>query len=150
MAIVVGPAIDQSVEILLTNLIRISGLTKKIISRTAQVIVSVLIANVSYHPKIVQQLLIASQDKNPSTRQYAAGWLRTLLEAHVESKTYMENSGGLDIMEKVIKNGISDANSVVRTGMRDVLRCFSEIWPDRTQRYCIFEKYNNMNLITLV
>ncbi|KTW32009.1 uncharacterized protein T551_00691 [Pneumocystis jirovecii RU7] len=133
VAIVVGPAIDQSVEILLTNLIRISGLTKKIISRTAQVIVSVLIANVSYHPKIVQQLLIASQDKNPSTRQYAAGWLRTLLEAHVESKTYMENSGGLDIMEKVIKNGISDANSVVRTGMRDVLRCFSEIWPDRTQ-----------------
>ncbi|KAG5440291.1 hypothetical protein PCANB_001861 [Pneumocystis canis] len=133
VAIVVGPAIDQSVEVLLNNLIRVTGLTKKIISQAAQVTVSVLIANVSYHPKIVQQLLIASQDKNPSIRQYAAGWLRTLLEAHIDSRTYMENSGGLDIMEKAIKNGISDANSVVRTGMRDVLRCFSEIWPDRTQ-----------------
>ncbi|KAG4305181.1 hypothetical protein PORY_001351, partial [Pneumocystis oryctolagi] len=133
VAMVVGPAMDSLVEILLVNLVRISGLTKKIISRAAQVTVNVLIANVSYHPKIVQQLLVASQDKNPSTRQYAAGWLRTLLEAHVESKTYMENSGGLDIMEKVIKNGISDANSAVRTEMREVLRCFSEIWPDRTQ-----------------
>ncbi|KTW30610.1 hypothetical protein T552_00326 [Pneumocystis carinii B80] len=133
VAIVAGPAIDQFVETLLIHLIRISGLTKKIISQAAQITVSVLIANVSYHPKIVMQLLTASQDKNPSTRQYATGWLRVLLEAHIDSRTYLENSGGLDTMEKVIRNGISDANAVVRTGMRDVLRCFSEIWPERAQ-----------------
>lgn len=133
VAIVVGPAIDQSVDILLTHLIRISGLTKKIISQAAQITVNVLIANVSYNPKIVQQLLTASQDKNPSTRQYSTGWFRTLLEAHIDSKTYIESSGGLDIMEKAIKNGISDASAIVRTGTRDVLCCFSDIWPERAQ-----------------
>ncbi|QSL64059.1 hypothetical protein MERGE_000214 [Pneumocystis wakefieldiae] len=133
VAIVAGSAIDQFVEILLIHLIRISGLTKKIISQAAQITVGVLIANVSYHPKIVYQLSSASQDKNPSTRQYSTGWLRILLEAHIDSRSYLENSGGLDTIEKVIRSGISDANAVVRTGMRDVLRCFSEIWPERAQ-----------------
>lgn len=133
LAKIVGPGLDPMVEILLSNFIKLCAGTKKITSQLGQVTTAVLIANVSYHLKIVQHMWAACNDKNVQPRTYASGWLKALLEAHVDQKGYIEHSGGTDLIEKCLKKGMADANPGVREGMRQTYWLFAAIWSDRAE-----------------
>lgn len=135
LAKVIGPGLDPMMEILMSNLIKLCAVTKKITSQLGNVTTAVLIANVSYHVKLVQHLLNACNDKNVQPRSYAAGWMRTMLEAHMDQKGYIEHSGGADLLEKCIKRGLADANPGVREGMRGTYWFFATIWPERAETY---------------
>lgn len=133
LAKVIGPGLDSMMEILMSNLIKLCAGTKKITSQLGNVTTAVLIANVSYHVRLVQHLLNACNDKNVQPRSYAAGWVRTMLEAHMDQKGYIEHSGGADLLEKCIKRGLADANPGVREGMRGTYWFFASIWPERAE-----------------
>lgn len=133
LAKVIGPGLDPMMEILMSNLIKLCAGTKKITSQLGNVTTAVLIANVSYHVRLVQHLLNACNDKNVQPRSYAAGWVRTMLEAHMDQKGYIEHSGGADLLEKCIKRGLADANPGVREGMRGTYWFFASIWPERAE-----------------
>lgn len=133
LAKIIGPGLDPMMEILMMNLIKLCAGTKKITSQLGNVTTAVLISNISYHVKLVQQLLIACNDKNVQPRSYAAGWLRILLETHIDQKGYIEHSGGTDVIEKCIKRGLSDANPGVREGMRSTYWLFASIWAARAE-----------------
>lgn len=135
LAIVMGPGLDPMVEILLSNLVKLCAGTKKITSQLGQVVVAVIMANVSYHPKLLAHILIACNDKNVSPRSYAAGWIVVVLESHVDQKAYIEHSGGVDVIEKCIKRGLADANPGVRESMRLTYWKFAAIWPHRAEPY---------------
>ena len=42
-----------------------------------------------------------------------------------------ESSGGLELAEKCLKKGMSDANPKVREGMRATYWVFASVWPDK-------------------
>ncbi|KAH8659136.1 protein-like protein STU1 [Tricladium varicosporioides] len=128
-----GPGLDPMVEILLQNLIKLCGGTKKISSQQGNVTVDIIISKVSYNIRIMQHIWLACQDKNVQPRTYATGWLKTLLKKESHHKSQLEHSGGLDLIEKCIKKGLADANPGVRENMRSTYWAFAQIWPAKAE-----------------
>lgn len=126
-----GPGLDSMVEILLQNLIKLCGGTKKIASAAGDATVDVIISNVSYSTRILQHIWLACQDKNVQPRTYAAGWLKTLLKKESHHKNHVEHTGGLELIEKCIKKGLADPNPGVREKMRGTFWVFAKMWPSR-------------------
>jgi CLIP-associating protein 1/2 len=124
-----GPGMDPMVEILLQNLIKLCGGTKKISSQAGDTTVDVIISRVTYNVRIMQHIWLACQDKNVQPRSYAAGWLKTLLKKEAHHKSHVEHTGGLDLIDKCIKKGLADPNPGVREKMRATYWAFAEIWP---------------------
>lgn len=130
-----GPGLDSMVEILLQNLIKLCGGTKKIASQAGDTTVDVIISKVSYSLRIMQHILLACQDKNVQPRTYAAGWLKTLLKKEAHHKNHIEHTGGLELIEKCLKKGLADANPGVRERMRGTYWAYAQIWPNRAEVY---------------
>ena len=124
-----GPGLDPMVEILLQNLIKLCGGTKKISSQQGNVTVDIIIGKVSYNIRIMQHIWLACQDKNVQPRTYATGWLKTMVKKEAHHKSHVEHTGGLDLIEKCIKKGLADANPGVRENMRSTYWAFAQIWP---------------------
>lgn len=135
-----GPGIDHMVEMILQNMIKLCAAMKKISASNANTTVDVIIQNVSYVPRILQHIWFACQDKNVQPRQYASGWLKTLLNKQARHKSSIEHGGGLDVVEKCIKRGLADANPGVRESMRGTFWTFYQLWPDRADEYaCLMD-----------
>lgn len=130
-----GPGLDPMVEILLQNLIKLCGGTKKISSQQGNVTVDIIISRVSYNLRIMQHIWMACQDKNVQPRTYATGWLKTLLKKEAHHKSHIEHTGGLELIEKCIKKGLADANPGVRENMRSTFWTFNLIWPAKAEAY---------------
>lgn len=125
---------DPYADFFLTTFVKLSAGTKKLVLQATQVIVSVILANVSYNHKLTTQIWIAIQDKNQNPRICAAGWLKVLLEAHGENKAAIEHgTTGMENIEKTIKKGLADPSPDVRTPMRDTYWTFAKIWPERAE-----------------
>lgn len=128
-----GPGLDSMVEILLQSLIKLCGGTKKISAQNGNVTVDSIIGNVSYHIRLLHHLWNASQDKNVQPRLFATGWLKTLIIKHGRQKSAIEHSGGLELIEKSIKKGLTDANPGVRESMRGTYWTFAKVWPEKAE-----------------
>ncbi|CCU74302.1 CLIP-associated protein [Blumeria hordei DH14] len=128
-----GTGMDPMVEILLQNLIKLCGGTKKISSQQGNVTVDIIISKVSYNIRLMQHIWAACQDKNVQPRTYATGWLKTLLDKESHHKSHIEHTGGLDLIEKCIKKGLTDANPGVRESMRSTYWKFAQIWPTKAE-----------------
>jgi CLIP-associating protein 1/2 len=128
-----GPGLDPMVEILLQNLIKLCGGTKKISSQQGNVTVDIIISKVSYSTRIMQHIWMACQDKNVQPRTYATGWLKTLIKKEAHHKSHIEHSGGLDLIEKCIKKGLADPNPGVRESMRSTYWTFAGVWPAKAE-----------------
>lgn len=130
-----GPGLDPMVEVLLQNLIKLCGGTKKIASQAGDTTVDIIISKVSYNIRVLQHIWLACQDKNVQPRTYAAGWLKTLLKKEAHHKNHVEHTGGLDLIEKCIKKGLADANPGVREKMRGTYWTFALVWPIKADAY---------------
>lgn len=126
-----GPALDPMVELLMQTFIKLSAGTKKISSQLANATVDIILSRVSYTPRLMQHIWIACQDKNVAPRTYSTGWLMTILKKEAQHKNHVEHTGGVDLMEKCIKKGLSDANPAVREKMRSTYWAFWGVWPAR-------------------
>lgn len=131
MASTFGPGIDPMVEILMQNLVKLSAGTKKISSQLANVTVDTILSKVTYNARLLQHIWGACQDKNVAPRTYATGWLKTIIKKEAQHKHHVEHTGGVDLIEKCIKKGLSDANPAVREKMRSTYWAFWAIWPAR-------------------
>jgi CLIP-associating protein 1/2 len=128
-----GPGLDSMVEILLQSLIKLCGGTKKISAQNGNLTVDAIVGNVSYNVRLLHHLWNACQDKNMQPRSFATGWLKTLIIKHGRHKSSIEHSGGLELIEKCIKKGLTDANPGVREGMRGTYWTFAKIWPEKAE-----------------
>ena len=123
--------IDNMVEILLQNLIKLCANTKPIARTNANETVLAIIGNVSYHIRIAQHIHNACQDKNVSPRKYACEWLKKLIKRHPRSS--IEHHGGLDLIEKSIKLGLEDRDKDVREAMRATYWMFARRWAEKSE-----------------
>ncbi|KAH7328367.1 clasp N terminal-domain-containing protein [Stachybotrys elegans] len=126
-----GPGMDPMVELLMQTFIKLSGGTKKISSQLANVTVDIILAKVTYTPRLMQHVWGACQDKNIQPRLYAAGWVKTLIKKESHHKSHIEHSGGVDLMEKCIRKGLADANPGVRERTRSTYWAFWAVWQSR-------------------
>ncbi|KPM44404.1 Protein STU1 [Neonectria ditissima] len=126
-----GPALDPMVELLMQTFIKLSAGTKKISSQLANITIEIMLSRVSYTPRLMQHVWGACQDKNVAPRTYATGWLKIIIKKEAHHKSHVEHTGGVDLMEKCIKKGLSDANPAVREKMRSAYWAFWGVWPAR-------------------
>jgi len=133
IARVYGPGMDPMVELLMQTFVKLTAATKKISSQLANTTVDIIISKVTYNYRLVQHISFACQDKNAQPRLYACGWLKTLLNKEAHHKNHVEHTGGLEVIEKCIKKGLSDANPGVRERMRGTYWTFAAIWPARAE-----------------
>ncbi|BFZ57192.1 suppressor of tub2 mutation [Savitreella phatthalungensis] len=131
MAIVFGSQLEGIAETLLISLIRLTALTKKIASNAANVSVSVLLHRSQVWPRLVQQVIQTTTDKNVSPRLYAAGWVRILIETH--RTRAIADPAFADTIEKGIKRLLTDANAAVRDAARLCFGDFAYTWPDKAK-----------------
>ncbi|PYH98537.1 hypothetical protein BO71DRAFT_416180 [Aspergillus ellipticus CBS 707.79] len=131
LALKCGGKIDSMLEIIMQNLLKLSANMKKIAAQNGNRTVDIVIANVSYTPRILQHVGNASLDKNVQLRLYSAAWFQTIIKRQAHHKSSIEHGGGLDIIEKGLKKGLSDANPGVREAMRGTFWCFFRVWPER-------------------
>lgn len=128
LAKTLGPSMDPWVEILLQSFIKMCAATKNIAAQNGNATVDAIFSHVSYSGRLLQHVSFASQDKNVQPRSYSAGWVKTLVRKH---KSPIEHSGGLDMLEKIIKKGLTDANPKVREAFRSTYWTFALVWPQK-------------------
>ncbi|KAG6812660.1 hypothetical protein H0H92_001610 [Tricholoma furcatifolium] len=128
-----GSSIDGFCDILLTNLLKLSSLTKKIVAQQSQGSVTAIIAHTSAQPRLILPLLWATlQEKTIQARAFVVAHLKQYVEVHGHrSKSAIEGSGGLDLLEKSIKKSFGDASPAVRESARALFWCFEDVWPER-------------------
>ncbi|KAF9076427.1 clasp N terminal-domain-containing protein [Rhodocollybia butyracea] len=132
LAVVLGTTLDPLCEILLTNLLKMAGFTKKLTADRSQATVDSLITYTSGTPRIFLPLLSQClKEKNVQARTFAIGHFKTYVEVHGHrSKHAIEASGGLDMLESGIKKSLVDPNAGVKSGARVTFWAFNEIWRD--------------------
>ena len=134
-------------DTLLPNLLKLCGNTKKIAAAKANDTVTAIMANTTFHVRLLHNIHYASQDKNVQPRTYSCGWLKTVLARHSLSKHTIEHSGGLDIIEKIIKNGLNDSNPSVRENMRAAYWSFARLWSDKAEQIMSGLSQNHQDLL---
>ncbi|KAH8830244.1 clasp N terminal-domain-containing protein [Flagelloscypha sp. PMI_526] len=133
LAIALGHSLEPFCETLYTNLLKLSGFTKKIVAQHTQATVTTIMKNTSAQPRLLLPLIWSyMQEKNVQCRTYASGHTKTFLDIHgSRSKAAIEASGGRETLEKSIQKGLGDANATVRENARASFWTFNSIWPDR-------------------
>ncbi|KAG9014262.1 suppressor of tub2 mutation [Tulasnella sp. JGI-2019a] len=133
LATSLSTAFDSLVETILVHLIKTGGITKKLVAQLSQTSVTLILTHTTVHPRLVLPMLWSSaQEKNLQVRNYAMAHVRTFLEIHASrpaGKSAIENAGGVDLLEKVIRRGLGDANAAARETARHVYWMYEEIWP---------------------
>ncbi|KAI8050252.1 clasp N terminal-domain-containing protein [Syncephalis plumigaleata] len=126
--------LDPKAELLLQNLIKACAATKKLISQSAAATTHELIRNTSYHVRNLNAIHLAVVDKNGQLRAFAAGFIKTVLEAHGHNRyDAIVRSGGVEIIDKSIRRGVADANPSTREVSREAFQLYWELWQDRAQ-----------------
>lgn len=135
LATALGTLLDPHCELLLTNLLKLAGLTKKITAQQSQSSVATILTHTSSQPRLVVPLLWQTlQDKIVQSRTYVLGHLKLYLEVHGHrSKNVLEGSGSVEILEKSLKRTLADASPAVREAARVLFWVFEAIWKDRGQ-----------------
>jgi CLIP-associating protein 1/2 len=133
IARVAGHGLDNMVEILLQNLIKLCASTKKIAAAKGNDTVAAIIGNVSYNIRLTQHVYAACQDKNVQPRIYACGWLRIVITKHGYHKSTIDHAGGLELIEKCLRTGLLDRDPNVRESMRPTYWAFAAHWPAKSE-----------------
>ncbi|KKY21468.1 putative heat repeat protein [Phaeomoniella chlamydospora] len=130
MCAAVSHGIDCMADLLLYDLVKLCAATKTIARNKANDTVDAIVGSASMNKLIVNHVWQAAQDKNVQPRRFAAGWLKTLMQAHRQG---CNKSGCLDLIDKSIRKGLEDANLDVRKDMRVTYWTFAQLFPDRAQ-----------------
>src|SRR5216110_2998285 len=97
---------DPFADNLLASLLKMVTSTKKIVASAAANSANALLQHCSYHARLLNQLWHAMEEKNTQLRTYTIGFVKTVIQAHVDRKDAMERSGGLESLEKSVRKGL--------------------------------------------
>ncbi|KAK0206302.1 clasp N terminal-domain-containing protein [Desarmillaria ectypa] len=133
LASALGVALDPFCDVLLFNLLKMAGFTKKITAQESQIVVTAIINYTSGTPRIFIPLFWQTlQEKTAQARTYATGHMKHYLEVHGQrAKLTIESSGGLETLEKALKKSLGDPNPAVKAEGRKYFWVFQSIWPER-------------------
>lgn len=133
LATALGPQLDPHCDVLIFNLLKMSGFTKKITCQQSQASITAIISHTSPQPRLIIPLLWSTlHEKNVQSRAFAVGHFKHYLETHGQrSKHAIEVSGNLDTIEKAVKKSLIDPNPGVRELARTLFWVFAHVWKER-------------------
>lgn len=125
---------DPLCEPILTHLLRMASLTKKIVAQQTQSTATMILATTTAHPRLVLPLLWSMlQDKSTQAHLYGIGHVKTYIQLHgARSRHTIESAGGVDTLEKCLKKGLADPNPGTREVARAAFWAFDNVWRDRS------------------
>ncbi|PPQ99906.1 hypothetical protein CVT24_009587 [Panaeolus cyanescens] len=135
LAVALGSLLDPHCDLLLTNLLKMAGFTKKITAQQSQLTVTTIISNTSAQPRVFIPLFWQTlQEKTVQARAYVVGHLKQYIEVHGQrAKNAIEGTNMLEILEKSVKRALGDTNPAARESGRQLFWDFDAIWKDRAQ-----------------
>ncbi|KAI8355674.1 clasp N terminal-domain-containing protein [Blakeslea trispora] len=135
----VGDSLNvYTLEIILSNLLKCSSVTKKLIAiKTSQVTHSFLKHTV-FHSKIIQLLCKTIHEKSVQLKQYAANYLKTVLETHGSKElvhsAIAEKADLIQSIQTFLKKGLTDSSPLVREASRQTYSVYYEHWPTQAEK----------------
>ncbi|KAJ3177287.1 suppressor of tub2 mutation [Geranomyces variabilis] len=134
MANILGPELEPLTDVLVSNLIKLTGQAKKVVSTASINAIQKIIRQCGFQPKSLQYFATALSDKNATARSAAAVCVKTVLEEmthEAEDRAVLERTGSVDVLEKALKKGLQDANGAVRQTCREAFALFKTAWSQR-------------------
>ena len=133
LVVALETAFDPVCEFVLNNLLKMAGITKKLVAQRSQTTVTTIFKHTSAQPRTIPNLLWNTlQDRTVQTRAYASGHIKTYLEVHAQkAKHAIETSGGLDTLVNSVKKALSDANPGVKENARQAYWLLNAVWKDK-------------------
>ena len=133
LVIALETAFDHVCELILSNLLKMAGFTKKLVAQQSQAAVTTILNHASTQPRTIPNLLWnALQDRTVQCRVYASVHIKTYIEVHaLKAKHAIETSGGLDTLVNSIKKALGDQNPGVRENARQAYWLLNAVWKDK-------------------
>lgn len=128
LARVLGPRLDQMIDIIMQNLMKLCANAKRIASSNGNSTVEVVIENVTRNSRLLSHVTAAALDKNNNLRLFGAGWIKIIINNQNVHKVTPE---GVTHIETCIKKSLFDASPAVREAMRSTFWDFYRAWPSR-------------------
>ncbi len=94
-----GAGLENMVQILLQSVVNLCDNTKKSITTNRYITVAAIMANITYNVRVGHHIRLACQDKNVQPRICATGWLKAILEKHLQHKGAL---GSLELIEEYL------------------------------------------------
>ncbi|KAL4398810.1 mitotic spindle midzone protein [Malassezia pachydermatis] len=129
LALAYGTQLEHTMDAFFTSLLRMAGVTKKLVAQASQLGVSTILACVPMRASYWQQLQAALQDKSVATRVYVCKHLGVILQVHGLKRASLESHHGLATLLACMSKALCDPSIEVRTAARDVFHTLSELYP---------------------
>ena len=126
-----GHNIHPMIDIILPQLVDVSGFTKPVSQKNGSETVESIIRYAGYHSRLLHYITSTSSDKRKPPRVAAAKWLKVFIAAYrhdIEKVT-----ASLDLIEHGIITGLNDQQKDVREEMRATYWTFSKYWSPRAE-----------------
>ncbi|KAH6915150.1 clasp N terminal-domain-containing protein [Coprinopsis sp. MPI-PUGE-AT-0042] len=132
MAVAFGRELDPYCDLLLTNLLKMAGFTKKLTAQQSQICVTDIIVHTSAPARIIMPLLWTTlQEKTVQARASVVAHFKKYIEVHgARAKPHIEGAGSFDVLEKSVKKALADSNPAVRENSRVMFWTFHSVWPE--------------------
>lgn len=133
-----GTDLDPLVDVFMTDLFKSCGQSKKVTASAALDAIKVVLQKTSYQQKYLNQFYTALHDRSTPLRTVAASVSKFALEVMVsseEKRRALQATGGLNLMEDILRKGLQDASGIVRQTCREAYAILKAHWPERAERY---------------
>lgn len=125
LALSLGAQLEHTMmDAFFTALVRMAGITKKLVASASQVAVDTILACFPVRHMHWQSLYAGLQDKSTATRVYMCKHVHLVLQVHGHKRAEMEAHHGLDMTRQCLERALSDPSAEVRMAARDVFGTF--------------------------
>ena len=126
-----GSDFDSLVDITMHTLRKQCGNTKTQTAVEANHVVHTILTHTSFTPRLLSHLADTMEEKSKALRGFAVEWLDIILAKYIQSKHMLEEKNGTDLIEKIVRKGLTDADATVRTKSEGAYWSFATLWSSR-------------------
>ncbi|KAF1800587.1 clasp N terminal-domain-containing protein [Mucor lusitanicus] len=118
-------------EAILRFLMSESSVTKKAIAFRAFEATNKYLTKTRFRPKVLTFLCTQAQEKNPQLREFALGYIKTVLFVHgpANKSRLIEYADLMQAIATALQKGLVDAIPTVRSACKGTYYVFEEHWP---------------------
>jgi CLIP-associating protein 1/2 len=124
--------IDSVAEQIFNGLVKASYQSKKMISLEISNAFHTLFEKTSHGARLIPQISALIDDKNVNLRENCIQILTIILQR--TKKEQLEKLGQLQLVEKCLDKGLTDAQPHIREQHRDLFFIYQNIWPNKAKR----------------
>lgn len=119
-----GNQIAPQIDHMAPTLISLSGVTKKLTSKSAGSTMDTLVATAGYNSRLISHVCDAFKEKATSTRLFAASWLTQIIILHGK---HLDPNRDFPKIARALVDGLEDSQNPVREAIRPTYWKYAKI-----------------------